>query len=527
MPIDASIYQGVLSPLQLQNQVYRNQLQQLQLQQAMRAGQAQNALAQLFQPAQAPGNLPGMQTPPPAQGPGYNPAVMQRIMQLDPALGLKLQQMMQQRQLQQVTMMKDLAGARASDQRVVAQRQQELTQLVLPIKQMALAAYERTLEQSGDPSQALKAGQDAYAKGLTELPNGQLSPDQVRQLRGWTFNPDLARAQVYGSHFTPPTPHLQITGPDTERQVVTDPTTGETRPVSPEVPRFRPTGSGTAPQGPEATPTKGWQFYQDPDTHTMYRLNANAGLSQKLTNTGWVDSPDIDPTKLKRMGGQGQGFGSSLNQRFVNRVAGAANEGVAALVSIAGMKKPNSGLFSMAATGGAGGKNPVKAFLTPDSIKMYNAAMAGLAPEIATAQNQGMVPSEAQIAHVEAAITIGPTDDLKVQQYRVALAARYLRKALEVSTTIATPDQKSKIDSILKQLQRFPDPNAIEDGSWQQGMFGKRTPPTQRGKGAQAPAAPKGLVPPQLLQQYAAQHGLTPQAAAAFLKEQGYDVQGQ
>ena len=525
MPIDASIYQGVMTPMQLQDQVYRNQLQQLQLQQAMKSGQAQNMLAQLFQPAAGQGQPPGAQPNGQLQGPGYNQAAMQRIMQLDPALGFKIQQMLEQRRMQQITMMKDLSTARAADQRVVAQRQQELTQLVLPIKQMSLAAYQRTLEQSGDPTQALKAGQDAYVKGLMELPAGQLSPDQLRQLRGWTFNPDLARAQVYGSHFTPPIPRLQITGPNTEQQVVTDPVTGETRPVSPEVPRFRPSGSGKPPQGKTAETTKGWQFFQDPDTHTMYRLNANAGLSQKLTNTGWVDDQTIDPTKLKRMGGQGQGFGSSLNQRFVNRVAGAANEGAAALISIAGMRKPNSGLFSMASSGGAGGKNPIKAFLTPDRIKMYNAAMAGLAPEIATAQNQGMVPNDAQISHVESAITIGPTDDLKVQQYRVALAARYLRKALEVSSTIATPDQKAKIDSITKDLERFPDPNEIEDGSWQQGMFRKRVPPTKAGKAQAAPAAAsKGTVSPQLLQQYAAQHGMSAQQAAAFLKEQGYGI---
>lgn len=474
---------------------------------------------------------PSAPTPPGmAATPGYNPAVMQHIMALDPQLGLRLQQMISQRQQQAITMQHMITESRLADQKMQQGQLQELNQAVLPIKQMALMSYQRALDQSGDPKVALRAGQDAYFQGLQTLPTGQYTQDQLQQLRSWRFNPDLARAQVYGSKFAPPHPYLQITGPDAERQVVTDPVTGETRAVSPDVPRFRQGGSGTAPRGPTGAPSKGWQFYQDPDTHALYRLNANAGLSQRLTNGGWVDDQKVDPAQLKRMGGQSSGFGSSLNQRFVNRVIGASNEGEAALISIAGMTKPNSGLFSAASVAGAGGKSLLKGVLTPEAIKRYNATIAGLAPEIASAQNQGLAANDAQIQSIEQAITIGPTDDLKTKQYRVALAARYLRKALETSMLLGTPDQKTAGTKLLKSLERFPDPNAIIDGSWQQGMFnqGKRRPPTAVGKPPSAsPATSKGQVGTALLQQYATQHGLSLPQATSFLKGQGYDVQGQ
>ncbi len=525
MPIDASIYQGVQTPQQQQEMMYRNQLSQLQIQQAMRQAQAQNMLARLFtQPQQMPQGQPpspGMQ-PQGTAGMQMNPQVLQQIMAADPNLGMRLQQMMAERQMRQVQMQHYLDEGRAMDQKLQQGQFQEFNQQLLPIKQVALSAYAKTLQQTGDPRAAIKAGQDAYVQGLQQLPKGMFGPDLLRQAQSWTFNPDLARAQVFGSKYVPPRPFMQITGPNTERQVTVDPVTGQAVPASPDVPRFRPVQErrSSSGKGNPAEMTKGWQFFQDPDTHTLYRMNPNAGLAEKMTNQGWVPDKNVDPTSLKRMGGQGQGFGSSLNQRFVNRVAGAANEGAAALISIAGMKKPNSGLFSMASVAGAGGKNPIKGFLTPGSIKRYNATIAGLAPEIAAAQNQGMAPHDQQIQAIEQAITIGPTDDLKTQRYRVALAARYLRKALEVSQTIGTADQKKQIDGIIKQLSAFPDPDAVDDDSWEQGMFGKgkRTPPTQ------AVAKPKGIVTPQLLQQYAGQHGLTPQQAAAYLQEQGYAI---
>lgn len=225
------------------------------------------------------------------------------------------------------------------------------------------------------------------------------------------------------------------------------------------------------------TPEKGWHMLYDPDSGARYRYNPNiSNPVQKQGPSGlWMPDTTIDVSKLKKLGGSG-GFGSSMNQRFVNRVSGAANEGAAALISMAGMKNPSSGLFSARSVSGGLGKNIIAGVMAPEGVKRYNATIAGLAPEIAAAQNQGLAPTEEQIHALDSALTIGPTDDLTTKQYKIALGARYLRKAMEVSRDLGNPDQKARIDKIAKQLSVFPEPDAILDGSWNQGVFGKQYP---------------------------------------------------
>ena len=237
----------------------------------------------------------------------------------------------------------------------------------------------------------------------------------------------------------------------------------------------------------------GWKFMRSQDGANVYRINPNQGAIQKRTPEGWVDDPTANLGKLQRIGNQGS-FGSSMNQRFVNRVAGAANEGIAALISVAGMSNPSSGLFSSAASGGGPNKNIVAALMTPEGVKRYNATIAGLAPEIAAAQSQGMRPSAGQIPAIEEAISIGPTDNLQTKQYRIALAARYLRNALEVSNDLANPKQLESGKKLLKRLELFPDPDSLIGNDWEKGVFSGTAPaPAQ----LQPPAAqqPMGQQP--------------------------------
>jgi len=232
--------------------------------------------------------------------------------------------------------------------------------------------------------------------------------------------------------------------------------------------------------------SSGWSFMQSQDGKTTYRVNPNIGVVQKQVNGGWEVDPTANIGELTRAGGQ-SGFGSSMNKRFVNRVSGAANEGAAALLSISGMNNPSSGLFSAGAMSGGEGKNIMAGVMSPEGAKQYNATIAGLAPEIAAAQNQGMVPNEEQIRAVNQALSISPTDSLQTKQYRIALGARYLRKALEVSSDLASPDQKNTIAKITKQLSVFPDPDEILGNRQSQGVFGGNqsvsSPPYTNAKG--------------------------------------------
>lgn len=226
-------------------------------------------------------------------------------------------------------------------------------------------------------------------------------------------------------------------------------------------------------KGPDKPTGKqtGWTFMRSEDTKNAYRVNPNSGEVQRKTDNGWVADPEADITNMQKIGNQG-GFGSSINKRFVNRVSGAGNEGVSALISITGMSNPNSGLFSSSAMGGAGGKSITAGILSSEGVKQYNATVAGLAPEIAAAQNQGLAPTDAQINSVEQAISIGPTDSLKTKQYKIAVAARFFRNSLEVSRDLASTEQKATIDKIMGKLEVFPDPNIILGNKWEQGVYG-------------------------------------------------------
>jgi hypothetical protein len=140
---------------------------------------------------------------------------------------------------------------------------------------------------------------------------------------------------------------------------------------------------------------------------------------------------------------------------------------------------------------GADGKSVIGGLLTPERVKRYNATIAGLANEIAMAQNQGMVANNEQIMAVREAITIGPTDDDVTKRYRVALAARYIRKGLEVSMDLANPDQKKRAQGLLKDLEKIPDPDDIETENKGGGMFPPGGAPAAT-QGGPAPTNAKG-----------------------------------
>ncbi len=528
MPIDASIYGQVMTPGEIQQQIYRNQLLQFQTQQAMHQEQTQNALTQLFKSGFNPTTA--------------NPQQMQQLWGIDPRTAMAFQQQQQQRQLQQTEVYRNIAEGRHADASLATARLNEFNTALTPIKQAALLKYQDMLQRTGDQKMATEQAQQAYLTGLSQLPTGAYSPNLVQQARNWQFNPDLVRSQIYGKEVnadqergTPPTIRNVMVGPDQEQQQQWDPASRSWKSIGPTVPRFKPRTIVNVSAGSIGNlPPKGWQFMRSDDGKTTYRVNPNYGSIQKLTPRGWVDDTTTNIGNLKRVGSSSGGFGSAMNQRFVNRVAGAANEGAAALISLSGMKNPDSGIFSAAAMSGAGGKNPAIGMLTPEAIKRYNATIAGLAPEIATAQNQGMVPHDGQINAVEQAITIGPTDDLRTKQYRIALAARYLRKALEVSNDLANPQQQKTVAKLQKELNVFPDPDEVLQGKWSQGVFAGQYPgpgaaPAEPATitepaGQAAPMASKGMVNKVLLQQYAVTHKLSLSAARNFLKEQGYAV---
>jgi len=193
---------------------------------------------------------------------------------------------------------------------------------------------------------------------------------------------------------------------------------------------------------------------------------------------------------MQKVGNQGN-FGSSMNQRFANRVSGAGIEASAALISMSGMHNPNTGLFSMQGAGGAGGKSITAGIMTPEGVKRYNAAMAGLAPEIAAAQNQGMAPRDAQIQAIEQAVSIGPTDDLTTKQYKIATAARYVRNGITAAMDIASQQQQKTMKATLKRLAVFPSPDKIAGSDWSKGVFSQPGNPNLKPGETPAPA-PEG-----------------------------------
>ena len=237
--------------------------------------------------------------------------------------------------------------------------------------------------------------------------------------------------------------------------------------------------------------TKDQQGQQNADTHainaeTQRMLAANPNLipiqiydkatdtvSTKLVDkrSGDVVDPHLSGNQKPSAAAAGGGRAAATTARFMGRVLGAMNEGYASLHSQAGMKNPNSGLFSQSAAGGADGKSIVAGVMSDEGVKQYNASMSGLAPEIAAAQNQGLAPNDSQIHAIESALTISPTDSMQTKQYKLALGARYLRKAGEVARTLATPEQQAMFDDMQTKLKEFPEPDDIISGKWNEGVF--------------------------------------------------------
>lgn len=162
------------------------------------------------------------------------------------------------------------------------------------------------------------------------------------------------------------------------------------------------------------------------------------------------------------------GMGSAMNARFSGRVLGAAKEGGAALDSVSRMGT-SGGFFQDAKSGhslvGSAAEGTAKGILTTEKQKRYNASIAGMSNEIASAQNQGLAPHEGQIQQIREALTIQPTDSAQTAQYRIALGARWLKKALETSRDTANPQQQKDMDEEIKKLDRYPDPDLIADSS--------------------------------------------------------------
>lgn len=197
---------------------------------------------------------------------------------------------------------------------------------------------------------------------------------------------------------------------------------------------------------------------------------ASRGMQVVMTENGPMvldpqSLPRFDPENPSNITGKigGRAGSGSMNERFANRVLNAANEGAASLATIAGMKDPKTGVFSPGSGSifSGGLANAAARTLSGQQVAQYNATMAGLANEIAFAQNGGTVPNESQVKHILEAITIQPTDNPTTAKYRIALAARYLKKGLESSTTLMTDNQRALAETRMKDLDQFPDPDQV------------------------------------------------------------------
>jgi len=212
----------------------------------------------------------------------------------------------------------------------------------------------------------------------------------------------------------------------------------------------------------------------------FYEVDKSTGKATQVQGAG---GSSLAPTTKGGAAG-----GGSLNQRYATRVLGAVTEATSSLDTVSKMNNPSGGLFG--GSGKPGVKNAVSQLLTTDEQKKYNSTMAGSAVEIATAMNQGQKPNEAQIEEVKEATYIGPTDNLNVQRYKVALGARYLRQAAEVSATNATGDQKQMYQDKIKALSKYPDPDTLNTGSERGDMFGNQS--SQGNQGTQT--TPSGKI---------------------------------
>ncbi len=175
-------------------------------------------------------------------------------------------------------------------------------------------------------------------------------------------------------------------------------------------------------------------------------------------------------------------FGSMYAARFGQRVIAGATQGLAQLETVSRLGSsagiPTQGIFRGNLIG-ENAQGSIKQLMTTSQQKMYNAAMAGLAPELAAAQNQGMAPTETQINNIMGRLTILPTDDAQTGQFKVALLARDYRKALEGGIENMKPAQAARAQELMSQFQEFPDPDVIAnakpgDNLFPPGKFGAK-----------------------------------------------------
>lgn len=198
---------------------------------------------------------------------------------------------------------------------------------------------------------------------------------------------------------------------------------------------------------------------------------------------GYEWDEDEDEPKLKPIPGgpadpespsfKGSGM-SAYGARFAQRVIAAGTEGIAQLATISRLGSntgiPTQGLFKNHVVGDSA-TSSVSQSMTTSQQKMYNAALAGLAPELASAQNQGLAPNEAQIDNVRQQLSIYPTDSKQVAQFKVALLARDFRKAIEGGFENMKPAQQRRAQELIEQFKVFPDPDVIQNAKPGDNMF--------------------------------------------------------
>ncbi len=141
------------------------QKQKVQTEQA--ATQARNALSQLYAD---PKNL----TP----GGGLTPNALNRVMQIDPATGMKLQ--------------KQAADMGAAQM----QRTMDIQKLVAPVRDAALEAHDLALKSGKSAEAARAAGQAALDEGLKGLDQGGALSETERENMTRKFDPQLFQARA-------------------------------------------------------------------------------------------------------------------------------------------------------------------------------------------------------------------------------------------------------------------------------------------------------------------------------------------
>lgn len=224
------------------------------------------------------------------------------------------------------------------------------------------------------------------------------------------------------------------------------------------------------------------------------KLDAEGGSQGQKPPTGYewkrdpkTGQPALDPNGQRILqpisggpkdpsapGGGGGGMFANYAARFPQRVIAASTEGLAQLQTISRLGSstgvPTQGIF-VGSVVGSTKTGTVSQLLTTAQQKMYNAALAGLAPELASAQNQGLAPTEAQITNIIQNLSIFPTDEAQTAQFKVAQLARDFRKALEGGLENMKPEQQARAKQLINQFQMFPDPDVIANAKPGDNMF--------------------------------------------------------